>query len=1344
MTDAVRGVRPRLAAALLLVWAVAWSVPAGRISEDTKNDLYVAPWGFLARAAHLWDPQVTWGVLQNQGYGYLFPMGPFFGLVGEVVPVWVAQRLWWGLLLSVGLLTTYALLSALRAGGPTARVLGALAYTLSPRVLSTIGGLSSEALPVLLAPAILLPVVLATQGRIGPRRAAALSGLAVLCCGGVNASATILAAVPTGLWLLTRRRWWRSSVTWWWAGGMVAASAWWLGPLAVLGTWSPPFLDWIERSADVVREIDLLDVARGTTHWLEFVVTSGGEWWPAGYDLATSAALVVATALLAGTALAGLGLRGVAERRFLLLTLAVGVFLLSVAHVGPVSSPLAPTAQALLDGPLVAFRNIHKADPLVRLPLAVGLAQALDRLGRALAGRRFGIRFGSWAAALVVVLVAVSPGLSGAIAPRGTFPDMARQWRQAGEWLTDRAADGRALVVPASSFGEYDWGRTIDEPIRPLSDVAYAVRDAVPLTPAGTTRVLDAVEQRLQTGRDVGGAVDVLRRVGVRYLVLRNDLDTASAGQPSVTYARSAIRSTPRISLAKGFGLTRIDASGERVFPVEVYDLGTAAPLAVTQPVADVVAVSGGPEDLLAVADTGATGLAVLDGDRVAGVDPTHRVVTDGYRGRERWFGATRGRDTSSTLTEEQLADTRDYRPWPDLDRHSVTELDGVAGVAASSSLATDLTLAGLRPADRPSAVLDADPTTAWVTQFDPAPTVEVRLDEARRLDAARIQVVTDRDRFPGLGVPTELAVRTDAGEARVDVPKSGLVEVRLPDGVTDSVAVEVLDTDRGRPAKVLTGLATVGLDDIVVNESVVGPGDRAEVADEVLLSGGLPGTDGCVQPEGKVVCFGEGSRDPEGGAVLSRRFTAAGGEEYATTGTLVASQWAASIPGLAAPGVSVQTSSSRSRAVSARPEVLVDGDDRTAWSPAADDTSPNITVTLDEPADVDAVVLHARRGWFARYRPFVRVSLDGREEEVVRASPDGRLAVRGRGVENISVTVLPLPGRQRTAAAALEVEELELAGHDLARPAARVTRPCGDGPALEVDGTTVPTRLDGPRSALWGEGDLAWAACGPTRLGPGETHEVVVRGDEAVRPATVRLARVDATAPASLPTAVPMTTKTPTHLTGSVAAGPQRLLALAMNHNGGWQATLAGAPLTPIVVDGFRQGFVLPDGASGPLDVVFEPDGAYRVALGLGLVLALLLLVALVLPEPGRRATPAAGDPDGSPRVAVVAVATVTFAFVLAGPWAALAAALALGLLRLRRSAADAPVAVAVVVLVGGSGVLVALTDPAAPTRSWVEATVTLAVIAAGVLAGGAPFVPPSAWPGARRRRGSATPGTG
>ena len=1343
MTEGPRGARLRLGAALLLVWAVAWSVPAGRVSEDTKNDVYVDPWGFLARAAHLWDPQVTWGVLQNQGYGYLFPMGPFYGVLREVLPVWVAQRLWWGVLLTVGLLSAHALLGALGIRGATAKVLAAVAYTLSPRVLSTVGGLSSESLPVLLVPAILLPVVLATRGRIGPRRASALSALAVLGCGGVNATATILAVVPTALWLVTRREWWRNPVTWWWTGLVTAASVWWLGPLVLLGRWSPPFLDWIERASDVVREIDLLDVTRGTTHWLGFVVTSGGEWWPAGYAVATGPLLVLATSFVAGISLAGIALRGVPERRFLLVTLGLGVVLLGVPHLGPVSSPLAPMAQALLDGPLVAFRNIHKADPLVRLPLAVGLAHALDRGLSAVSRRSLGVRLPVGAAGLLVVLVVVAPGLSGAIAPRGTFTDMARQWREAGAWLSVRAHEGRALVVPAASFGEYEWGRTIDEPIRPLSTADYAVRDAVPLTPAGTIRVLDSVEQRLQTGRDVGGAVAVLRRLGVRYLVLRNDLDTASAGQPSVTYARSAVRSTPDVELAKGFGLTRIDLSGERVFPVEVYDIGKAAPLAVTQPVSDTVAVSGGPEDLLAVADAGVDGLAVLDGHRVPGVDPGRRVVTDGYRARERWFGATRGRDSSSTLAADQLEGTRDYRPWDDLARHAVTAFTGgVAGVSASSSLATTYTLAGLRPADRPAAVLDRDPTTAWVAQYDPHPTVEIRLDGPGSVSSVRVDVLADRERYAGLGVATRLEARTDAGRVQVDVPASGRVEIPLPGGVTRTLAVEVIETDDGDPAGVLTGLVAVDPQGIRATEVVVGPDDRAELADAVVLTGGLPGSDGCVHPEDAVVCYGEGGRDGEAGAVLARRVTATGEGPVVASGTLDVSRWATDPEGLGVPGVAVRASSSRTASLAGRPEGVVDGDERTAWSPAPDDASPTLTLTLDEPADVGGLTLRARRGWMARHRPFVEVRLDDREA-VVRASVDGRLAVSGRDVGTVSIRVLPLLGRSRGAPASLEVEELGLSGTELPRPRERLSRPCGEGPELTVDGVSVPTRMDGPRSALWGEGDLTWQACAPVTLGAGPSHVIDVRGDPALRPTTVALLGPRAlTAPA--PTALHLTSRSPTHLTGTVGGGAQRLLALTMNHNDGWEASLEGQMLTPVVVDGFRQGFVVPEGASGAVEVRFAPNGPYRWALGVGLVLALLVPLTLLVPDRSRRPSARSRDPDAVPRPAVITLVALGGALLVAGPWASLAAGGALAVLHLlggRPPRRDAVTALVVVALVTASGVLVALTDPARPTLPWVEAVVTLAVTAAAVLAGAGPVARPTSWRAARRQRGSATP---
>ena len=139
---------------------------------------------------------------------------------------------------------------------------------------------------------------------------------------------------------------------------------------------------------------------------------------------------------------------------------------------------------------------------------------------------------------------------------------------------------------------------------------------------------------------------------------------------------------------------------------------------------------------------------------------------------------------------------------------------------------------------------------------------------------------MTDRDRYPGLGVPTRLAVRTDAGEVRVDVPASGLVEVALPDGPTDSVTVEVLDTDQGDPASVLTGPGpSTCLDDLAVHRvaSWLPAGARNRPAWS-CCPGVCRGSDACVHPEDDVVCFGDGGRDPEGGALLSRRFTGAGG----------------------------------------------------------------------------------------------------------------------------------------------------------------------------------------------------------------------------------------------------------------------------------------------------------------------------------------------------------------------------------------------------------------------------------------------------------------------------------
>jgi arabinofuranan 3-O-arabinosyltransferase len=189
--------RARLAAGCLGLTGLALSQEPGRLVPDTKLDLAIDPIGFLGRALTLWEPEGFAGQVQNQAYGYLFPMGPFFAagrLVG--LPAWVVQRLWLALLMSVAFLGVVALARALRIGTPTGRLVGGLAYALAPRMVTELGAISIEVLPTALAPWVLVPLVHGAR-RGSPRRAALASGAAVFCVGGVNAAATS-AVLPLG------------------------------------------------------------------------------------------------------------------------------------------------------------------------------------------------------------------------------------------------------------------------------------------------------------------------------------------------------------------------------------------------------------------------------------------------------------------------------------------------------------------------------------------------------------------------------------------------------------------------------------------------------------------------------------------------------------------------------------------------------------------------------------------------------------------------------------------------------------------------------------------------------------------------------------------------------------------------------------------------------------------------------------------------------------------------------------------------------------------------------------------------------------------------------------------
>ncbi|MGB7146200.1 MAG: alpha-(1-_3)-arabinofuranosyltransferase family protein, partial [Mycobacterium sp.] len=283
--------------------ALSFASSPGQISPDTKLDLTANPLRFLSRATNLWNSELPFGQAQNQAYGYLFPHGTFF-LAGHLLglPGWITQRLWWALLLAVGFWGLLRIAEALGIGSPTSRVIAAAAFALSPRVLTTLGSISSETLPIMLAPWVLLPTILALRGdRRSVRRLAGQAGVAVALMGAVNAIATLAGCLPAVIWWACHRpnrRWW--SYTAWWLPALALAMSWWLVALILMARISPPFLDFIESSGVTTQWSSLVEVLRGTDSWTPFVAPDA----TAGAPLVTGSAAILATSLVAAAGLA--------------------------------------------------------------------------------------------------------------------------------------------------------------------------------------------------------------------------------------------------------------------------------------------------------------------------------------------------------------------------------------------------------------------------------------------------------------------------------------------------------------------------------------------------------------------------------------------------------------------------------------------------------------------------------------------------------------------------------------------------------------------------------------------------------------------------------------------------------------------------------------------------------------------------------------------------------------------------------------------------------------------------------------------------------------------------------
>lgn len=1218
--------RFRLAAASAVLVALAFVQAPGRIVGDTKADLAIDPGAFLARALDLWDPNGSFGQVQNQAYGYLFPMGPFFWF-GDLVGLepWVVQRLWWALILVVAFLGVVKTCQILGIGSFSTQVIGGFAYALSPRMLSTMGPASIEIWPMALAPWVLIPLVIGLQ-RGNPRFYAALSALAVACVGGVNAAAT-LAVIPLGaLWLLmaepSRRR--RTLIVWW-PLFVLLGTVWWVVPLLLMALVSPPFLDFIESAATTTLAANPFDALRGTTHWVPYVDGGSG----AGRQLITDPILVAHGVVVLAFGLIGLCLLQGQLRRLLVSGLMLGLVLVSMGHgTGLFDEGL----RTVLDGAFAPLRNAHKFDPLIRLPLVLGLVHAASVLIRTARDARdesasHATRLfdhGIVVLAAAAVLGAATPALVGAIPHDGSYEEVPEYWRDAAAWLEENAEGQNTLVVPASAFGDYLWGSPRDEVIQTLAATPWSVRNVIPLAPPGQIRMLDALERALASGDSTTALSASLRRSQIRYLMVRTDL--AAADTTSPTRVRSTLDSTEGVRRVAAFGpvigtpTTLQSPEGETLFfeaglaargrVIEIYEVADVdmSDAAATR-LDDVPVVVGEAGGLLNLADEISPDLpVVLAADVPRDWTPGSWYLTDSLRRQEVSFGrVTQNRSATLGADEAFRTDRRvhDYLRASDERWLTTRQTDGVARIEASSS-ASDARGGRSIPGRHPAAAFDRDAATAWSPSSDAAettPWLEVILLEPLEVTELDVQLTPfQRER--------RVRIVTDQGSVEHRVPAGELVTLPLPAGATTSVRLEFPGSPRGlavdevripgvdvtSPLRLPDAPATWGIPRQI----------RLAVADE---------SSECYEVSNVRRCRGGGEVLGEDGTVLDRIVPLPLGFTAQSAVTAVPRN----TPELTAAltrddGFAVEVSSSATFGPTHGALAMLDDRPETGWIGGVEAERTWIEIVWDEPRAVSDLVLRTDDSLAASSPRRATVTFDDGTSVDVTLDDDGEAdfeEVRTRSVR-IDVTALTVRStideNGLVTALPVGVSDLDFptGGSSLGASAAQETAlPCGSGPTVVVDGTFLETAVTTDRRDVVDEKPVVAQACDDAvATFSGGDNRVTVASSDHFRPRGVVFE--------------------PTGETGTPQAtvAPGRVVS-ATGHtvNQGWSAPEA----QPVTVDGWRQGWV-----SGP-DTVVEPryglQGVYRGALAVGAVAAVALVLAALLLR--RRESPEATVAD-------------------------------------------------------------------------------------------------------------------
>ncbi len=1218
-----------LVAAAIGLMVVTFAQRFGEIIYLFRVDRVLDPLRMAARNLELWNPWWDMGSVQVQTVGYWLPIDLTFGagaLLG--IPTWIVERLFVGGLFVIGMWGCVRLADALRIGTPVSRLIAGFAYVLTSVILTRVGQQSVWGMGAVFAPWTIVPLVTGANGG-SPRRAAARSAVAVALMGGANA-AVVFAVLPAPLlYLLTRQRGpRRAALLRWWILAVIAAMAVWLPALYFFARFGPNILDYTETVATTVGPTGLVDVLRGSADWLGRIA-SPTVALPSGNVLATRAIPIVATVAIAAVGLGGLAARHLRERRFLIGLLVLGVMAVGGANGGIFGSPLTEVYRTLLDGSLGAFRNVYKFQPLVTLPLVLGIAHGLSLIT---APHQRTARFRNELVvpvlAAVVIAAAAMPLWTNTLTRGPGFDEVPPAWEEARQWLSERDDQGRVLALPGMGEAELSWAYLRQLPIQWGADITWATRHQAPLGGGGAIEVLDAVERSIVRGGDPGLAT-FLRRAGFAHVLVATDYEPASFNAPDPVTISTALERS---------GLTKVAGFGEDTYTDPIFggvsldEIGIFAvdnPARVTTyPLATASWLSGDVESTLGLPEVLGDRAWILTGDPLpTSINPDLWTITDGNSRYLVNFGSIRSNRSYVLGPDEQPpSDVPQSRPRLDIRNgaeFTTQIIDGVSSIAASST--GPGFFSRLRPDHDPANALDGDSETFWApartnvgTSVDWAGKdqwIELRFDTPRSLEGLGVELVVGVLRND---VPVTVVTETDAGTRTTELA-----------GTEDPQSLDIDPNPTSRLRVTITNESLQAGGDVVGISELRLPGNptRPRLATPAELTEEFSRPDAAT-PAWVLTRNRNEGRETAGN--WRRRITVprSADVDIDVTGAIASSKAGLQLVNTT-PGFSVEAGSTLLDLPEAAARNLFDGDPSTVWVAGQVASATTDLETLDirwtEERTIDRLRLGLSPEIFASPIEVVVRSLESGEERSGVVGADGTVAFEPLRTSGVEVTLFYPPWDPDADDLSLGLLFLDIPGiTDLLPgpidPNAAIVASCDTGPRISIGASTVRFSATTTLGALLDGRPVSLQACDPSplALAAGDTTIDVVSGDGVAVDQLV-LGRPPLIVPTdeSLPSGrgVRELTWGDGERSVEVDAGSDGLLVVNEIFNRGWEARLGDLTLDPVRIDGWRQGFVLPSGEGGTVSLTYVPNRPFQIATWLGVLLLLAVFVLAMVP---------------------------------------------------------------------------------------------------------------------------------